>query len=198
VSFYLDAQDICYFNINFRLRQKKSKVVSCCLNTIWERGARGGPFGSRHCATSWKVAGSIPGGGTFHCHSPSGRTMAMRSTQPLTELSNRNISWGVKAACARADNLSTFMCRLPWNLWASNSRNFQDLSRLVTGIALPSIIWETASEAGEVNFQFFVTSETKWKLWPVYGGEVPSVGAGWTRKQVWNMEVTFPVGHRAR
>jgi len=31
---------------------------------------------------------------------PSGRNMAMRSTQPLTEISTRNISWEVKAAGA--------------------------------------------------------------------------------------------------
>jgi len=31
---------------------------------------------------------------------PSGHTMALRSTQPLTEMGTRNISWGVKAAAA--------------------------------------------------------------------------------------------------
>ena len=56
----------------------------------------------RHCATSWKVAGSIPDGATgiFHWHNPSGRTTALGSTQPLTEMSTRNVSWGVKAAGA--------------------------------------------------------------------------------------------------
>ena len=56
----------------------------------------------RHCATSRKVAGSIPDGviGIFHCHNPSGRSMAPGLTQPLTEMSTRNISWGVKAAGA--------------------------------------------------------------------------------------------------
>ena len=50
----------------------------------------------RHCATSHKVAGSIPDGviGIFHWHNPSGRTMALGSTQPLTEMSTGNISWG--------------------------------------------------------------------------------------------------------
>ena len=33
----------------------------------------------------------------FHRHNPSGRTMALGLTQPLTEMSTRNISWGVKA-----------------------------------------------------------------------------------------------------
>ena len=47
-------------------------------------------------ATSRTVAGSIPDGviGIFHCHNPSGRTMAPGLTQPLTEMSTRNISWG--------------------------------------------------------------------------------------------------------
>jgi hypothetical protein len=45
----------------------------------------------RHCATNWKVAGSIPNSvsGIFYLHNPS-----------LTEMSTRNISWGVKVAGA--------------------------------------------------------------------------------------------------
>ena len=55
------------------------------------------------CATSWKVVGSIPNGvsGIFHCHNPCGCTMGLGLTQPLTEMSNRNISWGVKATGAQ-------------------------------------------------------------------------------------------------
>ena len=45
-------------------------------------------FDSRWC--HWK----------FHWHNPSGRIMALGSTQPLTEMITRNISWGVKAAGA--------------------------------------------------------------------------------------------------
>ena len=50
----------------------------------------------RCCATNRRVSGSISDGviGIFHCHSPSDRTMALRSTQPLTEMSTRSISWG--------------------------------------------------------------------------------------------------------
>ena len=53
-----------------------------------------------HCATRPKVAGSIPEGfvGIFHWHDASGRTMGLGFIQPLTEMSTRNISWGVKAA----------------------------------------------------------------------------------------------------
>jgi len=47
------------------------------------------------CATNRKVAGSIPGGviGIFLPHNPSDLTMAFRSTQPLTEMRTRSISW---------------------------------------------------------------------------------------------------------
>ena len=50
----------------------------------------------RFDATSRKVAGSIPDCviEIFLWHNPSGRTMALGLTQPLTEMSTRNISWG--------------------------------------------------------------------------------------------------------
>jgi len=49
-----------------------------------------------------KVAGSSPDGviGIFHWYNTSGLTMALGSTHPLTEMSTRNICWGVKAAGA--------------------------------------------------------------------------------------------------
>jgi hypothetical protein len=52
----------------------------------------------RHCATNWKVVGSIPHGNTgiFHWCNPSGCTMALGSTQPLTGMSTRNTFWGSK------------------------------------------------------------------------------------------------------
>ena len=42
-----------------------------------------------------EVAGSITDVviGIFHSHNPSGRTMALGSTQPLTEVSTRIIPW---------------------------------------------------------------------------------------------------------
>src|SRR5215510_15494842 len=56
---------------------------------------------SRHCATNRKVAGSIPDGviRIFHWHNPSDRTLALGSTQPPTEMSTRNISWGKGGRC---------------------------------------------------------------------------------------------------
>jgi len=74
-------------------------IISCAKN----------PFGGtwwrnwlRHCATDWEVVGSIPDGvrGIFHLHNPSGHTTALGLTQPLTQMSTRNISWGLKVAGA--------------------------------------------------------------------------------------------------
>ena len=47
-------------------------------------------------ATNRKVAGSIPDGvsGFFIDINTSDRTMALGSTQPLTEMSTMSISWG--------------------------------------------------------------------------------------------------------
>ena len=55
-----------------------------------------GPFLYWHSARSRKVVGSIPDGviWIFHWHNPSGRTVALGLTQPLTEMSTRNISLG--------------------------------------------------------------------------------------------------------
>jgi hypothetical protein len=66
---------------------------------------------SRQCATSLKVAGSIPDGVIvlLHCHNPSDGDMAMLPNQPLEEMSTRYVSWGVNAAGAtRADKYTTF------------------------------------------------------------------------------------------
>jgi hypothetical protein len=56
---------------------------------------------ARHCATSRYVAASISDGvGIFHWSNLSCRTMTLGLTQPLTEMSTRNIFWGIKAAGA--------------------------------------------------------------------------------------------------
>jgi predicted alpha/beta hydrolase len=50
----------------------------------------------RYCATNQKVADSIPDDVVefFININPSDRTVALGSTQPLTEMSTRGISWG--------------------------------------------------------------------------------------------------------
>ena len=93
----------------------------------------------RHCATSRKVAGSSPNGviGILHWHNLSGHTVALGSTQPLTEMSTRNISWGVKAAGVQG--WQPYHFRVPIVL-KSGSLNLLEPSGPVqacNGIALP-------------------------------------------------------------
>jgi hypothetical protein len=59
--------------------------------------------------------------------------MALGSTQPLTEMSTRNISWRVNTAGAYGWQPTTFTCRLSRNLGAS-TWNPKGLSRPVMGL----------------------------------------------------------------
>ena len=61
----------------------------------------------------------------FHWRNPSGRAVALGSTQTLTVMSTRDISWGVGV---KAANLTT-MCRLFWIPGASTSWISEGLSR---------------------------------------------------------------------
>jgi hypothetical protein len=66
----------------------------------------------RHYATSRKVTGSNPDGvDFFNLPNPSSRTMALGLTQPLTEMSTRNIPGGKGRPVRKADNL-TAICEL--------------------------------------------------------------------------------------
>jgi hypothetical protein len=81
------------------------------------------------CATSRTVPGSIPGGltGFFSDISPSDRTMALGSTQPLMKMSTRNIPGGKGGRCVRLTTspLSHAECQEIWEpkppgtLWAT-------------------------------------------------------------------------------
>jgi hypothetical protein len=83
----------------------------------------------RHCPTSRKAADSIPDGviGTFHLFNPSGRTMSLGSTHPLTEGSKGGRCLGLTTLLpSYADCLE-----IPG---ASNSWNPKGLSRPVMGL----------------------------------------------------------------
>jgi hypothetical protein len=88
-----------------------------------------------HCATNRKVAGSIPDGvtGSFQWLNSSGGVVTLRSTQRLTEMSTRNPSWVLRRPVRRADNLTTFMCRMSRNSGVSTTWNPNGLSRPVVG-----------------------------------------------------------------
>jgi hypothetical protein len=67
------------------------------VNTRTYTGLRGDTVG---CGTAPQAGRSRVPSPMLPFHNPSGRTMALESTQPLTEMSTRNISFGVKAAGA--------------------------------------------------------------------------------------------------
>jgi hypothetical protein len=66
----------------------------------------------RHYATSWKVAASSPNEvDFFNLPNPSSHTMVLESTQPLTEISTRNLPGGKGRLVHKAHNL-TAICEL--------------------------------------------------------------------------------------
>jgi hypothetical protein len=76
---------VVWFSLPISFRQ--CSILIFHASTVDIRGTRCCVW-LRHCATSRKVASSIPKGviGIFHWHNPSGCTMALGLTQPL----NRN------------------------------------------------------------------------------------------------------------
>jgi hypothetical protein len=92
----------------------------------------------RCCATNQKVAGSIPdsviGSFIWHTCNPSDRTMALGSTQPLTEMTTRRISWGVNVAGAKGWQPYHLPVLLSWNLGTLTSWDPLGHSRPVTGL----------------------------------------------------------------
>jgi hypothetical protein len=102
-------------------------------------------WGERSSVVVWgTIAGSIPDGviGFFNWPNPSSRTMARGSTQPLTEMSTRNLplgGGGVKGGRhVRLTISPPSVSRLSGeNVGASTCHNPMGLLRLVTGIALP-------------------------------------------------------------
>jgi hypothetical protein len=74
-------------------------------------------------ATSRKLAGFIPDGiiEIFHWLNPSGRSMALGSTRPLTEITTSGTSWGCKdGRCLGLTNLPPSYASVSWNPKACN------------------------------------------------------------------------------
>jgi hypothetical protein len=77
------------------------------------------PSSLRHYATSRKVAGSIPDEviGFFNWTNPSGRIMATESSQPLAEMSTRNLPGGKWSPARKADNITAICEPTVWKMW---------------------------------------------------------------------------------
>jgi hypothetical protein len=94
-------------------------VFACC--NVWSR--HDNPTRARGSVVDWgtmpvRVPDEVD---FFNLPNPSSRTMALGSTQPLTEMSTRNLPGGKKRPARRADNL----CRHLWaeclNMWESTA-----------------------------------------------------------------------------
>ena len=84
----------------------------------------------------------------FHWHNPFGRSKTLGSTQRLTEMSTRNISWRVKAVCAYG--WQHYHPHVPIVL-KSGSLNLPEPSgpvQVCTGIALPVLFTFTRAVYG--------------------------------------------------
>jgi hypothetical protein len=53
----------------------------------------------------------------FNLPNPSSRTMTLGSTQPLTEMSTRNLPVCKKGPAPRADNLAAICEPIVWKMW---------------------------------------------------------------------------------
>ena len=134
----------------------------------------------RHCRTSRKVAGSIPDGviGIIHCHKPSGCTVTLVSTQPLTEMSTRNIYWGKGGRCIRLTLLPP-SCADCLEIWKPQSPGNP---KTCTGIALAyyfliricsleaTLLWllkitQLRLQIREVTWSVVMWSELTWLMW---------------------------------
>jgi hypothetical protein len=78
-----------------------------------------GELGSREYATSRKVAGSIPDEviGFLNWPNPSSRTMALGSTQPLTEMSTSRLPGDKGRLARKADNLTVIRKLIVYKIW---------------------------------------------------------------------------------
>jgi hypothetical protein len=83
-------------------------------------------------ATNQKVAGLTHDRviGIFHLHNPSGSNMALWSTQPLIEMSTRNIYWGEGGQCVRLTTLPPSCA----DVWKSGSHNLLEMQRPVRAV----------------------------------------------------------------
>jgi hypothetical protein len=109
----------------------ENDILRIVLRSLW--GTRKRSL-LRHYATSRKVAGSIHDEiiGFFNWSNPSGSIMALGATQPLTEISTRNLPGGKGRPECKADNL-TAICERDCleNEGASTSHNPMGLHGLL-------------------------------------------------------------------
>ena len=126
----------CEFEPNFRRNPFGAEaIINKIYNGVLSTYGTAVAQWLRCCATNRKVAGSIPGGviGIFHWHNPPDRTMALWSTQPLTDEYQENFL-EVNAAGAYGWQPYHLPVPLSLNLGTLTSWNPLGHSRPVTGL----------------------------------------------------------------
>jgi hypothetical protein len=69
----------------------------------------------------------------FNVSNPSSRTIAMGFTQPLTEMSTRDVTEGKGRPARNADNLTAVYEPIVWKWWNSRYLNLMDHHVLLQG-----------------------------------------------------------------
>jgi hypothetical protein len=104
----------------------------------------------------------------FNLPNPSSCTMALRSTQPLTKMSTRNLP-GVKSGrCVGLTTSSPSVSQMSENVGASTSRNPKGLHGLCRdNFTLPYEGWPNVLNISSAlkNFQNFVNCKQTWIGW---------------------------------
>jgi hypothetical protein len=93
------------------------------------------------------------------------------------------VSWGLRWPVPRADNLTTFICRVSWNLGASSSRNTLGLNRNFCTFFCIFLKKQFVLFDGEVHDLLFNFPQTQ-RIYsiksPVRGGESTNFTSGQT------------------
>ena len=104
-------------------------------------------------------------------------------SQSLTEMSTRNIYWGYSRPVRRS-NLSTFMCRLSWNLGASNLLERSEPVQACNGIALPLQIIKFLKVHFSLNSLPFSSA-----AWPPISSISADLNYWWNEVSAWLVRV---------
>jgi hypothetical protein len=116
-------------------RADKNNSGFYCIHT----GVRGGAFGwgtAQHASRSRVWFPRVSLDFFIDIRKPSGRTMALGSTQPLTEMRTRNVSWGKGGRCIGLTILP-LSCADCLEIWETQPPGTPGPVQACNGIALP-------------------------------------------------------------